>query len=120
MGMSTWYHGSPYNIDFLITGSTITQDINLAKVFSHKPTIVSTEDDGTIKHNGLLKGYLYIIDEDVKEDDVIEHPRTTMERGKEWLITRQLKLKQVETVELNKEELLSPEDISRLKGAGAP
>lgn len=113
--MGIWYHGSPHKIDFLITGSTITQDINLAKVFSHKPTIVSTEDDGTIKHNGLLRGYLYIIDEDVQEDDVIEHPRTTMQHGKEWLITRQLKLKQVETVELNMEEFLSNEDIRRLK-----
>lgn len=118
--MGIWYHGSPHNIDFLITGSTITQDINLARIFSHKPTIVSMADDGTIKHNDLLRGYLYIIDEDVQEDDIIEHPRTTMEKGKEWLITRQLKLKFVETVELNKEEILSIEDIRRLKGAGVP
>lgn len=36
-----WYHGSPIVLASLVPGSTITQDKDLARVFSHKPSLVS-------------------------------------------------------------------------------
>ena len=36
-----WYHGSPLQLKRLRAGSTITQDRDLARVFSHKPSLVS-------------------------------------------------------------------------------
>lgn len=77
-------------------GSTITQNKDLASVFSHKPTCVSIDDNGHMKHNGRVEGYLYKIDEEVGEDDVYPHPRTTMEKGLEWLTNKELKVKLIE------------------------
>jgi hypothetical protein len=57
-----WYHGSPKVLDVLRAGSIITQDRELARVFSHKPTLVSVDDAGEmrqIKHNGTEAGFLY-------------------------------------------------------------
>ena len=51
-----WYHGSPLELRVLREGSTITQDRHLATVFSHKPTVVSMEDDGRLRHNGTQPG----------------------------------------------------------------
>ena len=110
-----WYHGSPYELRILREGSTITQRRELACIFSHKPTIVSTNDDGSIKHNGTEPGYLYIIAEDVSEDDVVPHPRTTMGPGDEWLTTRDLRLRFVGAVEVTAEELLSTEELEDLR-----
>ena len=58
---STWFHGSPLNLEKLCKGSSITQIEKLARVFSTKPTIVSVSDDGSIRHNGKEKGYIYKI-----------------------------------------------------------
>jgi len=41
----TWWHGFTYQLAILSPGSTITQNSHLAEVFSHKPSIVSMEDD---------------------------------------------------------------------------
>lgn len=57
-----WWHGSPYQLTYLLAGSTITQNRLLAEVFSHKPAIISVEDDGRIRHNGILNGYLYQVE----------------------------------------------------------
>ena len=46
-----WYHGSPYELTTIRKGSTITPNIDLARVFSHKPSCVSIEDNELIKHN---------------------------------------------------------------------
>ena len=79
----TWYHGSPFELTTLREGSTITQDRNLARVFSHKPTLVSVSDDGKIQHSGTVSGFLYLIAEDIQPDDVYPHPTSSMEAGKE-------------------------------------
>ncbi|MBN1934617.1 MAG: hypothetical protein JW934_08120 [Anaerolineae bacterium] len=110
-----WYHGSPLQLTVLRQGSTITRDRHLAEVFSHKPEIVSLEDDGTIRHNGTLPGFLYRIDEPVGEDDVYPHPRTTMGPGKEWLTRRDLKLALIGAVEQIESEFLSAAEIEALK-----
>jgi hypothetical protein len=94
-GFTPWFHGSPFELDSLRVGSTITQDRHLAEVFSHKPTLVSAEDDGSIRHNGIAPGYLYLVAESLQPSDVIPHPRTTMPPGWEWLTTRELPVVQL-------------------------
>ena len=52
-----WYHGSNMVFSELREGSTITQWKELAEAFSHQPDRLSYDDDGTIYHNGMEKGY---------------------------------------------------------------
>ncbi len=110
-----WYHGSPFELEYIYKRSTITQDRHLAEVFSHKPEIVADFDDGRIKHNGELNGYLYLIDEKITEEDVYPHPDSNMSMGKEWLTTRALKVKLITSTEVAEEELFSQEEIARLR-----
>ncbi len=92
--MNIWYHGSDQRFDILLEGSTITQRRELAEAFSHKPSMLCIEDDGTITHNGNKSGVLYVIDEAIiLGQDVIPHPRSAMEPGMEWITTRPLKVK---------------------------
>lgn len=118
-----WYHGSPFELTALHVGSTITQRRDLARIFSHKPMIVSIDDEGHIKHNGALPGYLYIIDEAVAPEDVEAHPRTTMGPGDEWLTHRELRVRLLSVVEPRPEELLTEaelEDLHHRIGARRP
>lgn len=48
-------------------------------------------DDGTFKHNGTVHGYLYLIDEEVKAEDVYPHPHPINASKWEWLTKRELK-----------------------------
>ncbi len=111
----SWYHGSPFELRSIRKGSTITQKRGLARIFSHKPTIVSVEHDGAIRHNGKAPGYLYLIAETIGPEDVTPHPRTTMGPGDEWLITRELPVQFLEATEPRTEELLTEKDIAELR-----
>lgn len=111
----TWYHGSPYQLALLREGSTITRERHLAEIFSHKPTIVSMEDDGTIRHNGTAAGYLYRVIDLVAEEDVYPHPRSSMPAGKEWLTRRGLRVELIGPVEVREEERLSEEDLREIR-----
>ena len=62
-----WYHGSNQIFSELRVNSTITQWKELAEAFSHQPSCLGYDDNGVICHNGTEKGYLYIIDEPVKQ-----------------------------------------------------
>ncbi|MDF2524169.1 MAG: hypothetical protein K0R31_1810 [Clostridiales bacterium] len=114
--MNIWYHGSPAVLTELRVGSTITMHYYLACVFSHKPSFVSMDDDGIVKHNGREDGLLYIIDEPVDvNEDVEPHPRSTMGEGQEWLTKRTLKMKLIQ--EIGKPEsgdILFEEDVNEL------
>lgn len=91
-----WYHGSNQKFDLLLEGSTITQWKELAEAFSHKPTRLS-ENDGKIFHNGVEKGFLYIIDEPIEVDvDIYNHPMSSMYKNAEFLTKRPLKVKLIE------------------------
>lgn len=91
---AVWYHGSDKVFTELRTGSTVTQWRTLAEAFSHQPTALSYEDDGTITHNGMAPGFLYIIDEPITVGvDIHPHPRTTMDENAEFLTDRPLKVK---------------------------
>lgn len=109
-----WYHGSPLELDVLLLDSTITQNAALARAFSHKPTLLSFEDEVTpprIRHNGTRLGLLYRIDEPITSADVHPHPRTSMAPGLEWLTTHPLRLTLIADVELDPNEFLNEDDI---------
>jgi hypothetical protein len=123
-----WFHGSPYQIEILRAGSTITRDEALARAFSHKPAILCIDDDGPggrrIQHNGVQPGLLYVIDEVVGDEDVYPHPNSSMLPGYEWLTRRPLRLRLVGPVEIQPGDWLSEEEVEELrqqqmKGAGA-
>lgn len=115
-----WYHGSLLRLTVLRPGSTITQDRELARVFSHKPSLVvqDVDSDGRrrIRHSGRLQGFLYKIAEAVGEEDVYPHPYTTMEAGQEWLTRRELKVELIGVTEVNEDELLTPERRVAVRG----
>jgi hypothetical protein len=115
-----WYHGSPAKFADLRTGSTITKHYHLACVFSHKPSNVSINDEGIIKHNGRENGLLYIVDEPIDLiQDVEPHPRSTMGEGMEWLTKRTLKLRLLEEIGQPKlNDILTEEEINELINYG--
>ncbi|MBS6564248.1 MAG: hypothetical protein DBY09_06095 [Selenomonadales bacterium] len=95
-----WYHGSDEIFSKLKVGSTITQWKELAEAFSHKPTQLSYDDNGIIKHNGVRNGYLYVINEPIEIGaDIYQHPNTSMDEGVEFLTKRALKVKMIEKIE---------------------
>ncbi len=110
----SWYHGSPLELTVLRTGSTITQKRKLARIFSHKPTIVSVDDDGQIKHNGKRPGYLYLIVDEIRPEDIVPHPHTTMAAGEEWLTTRELRVQLIGPTEIMSGEQLTDNDYTAL------
>ena len=111
----TWYHGSPLQLTVLRAGSTITRNRDLARVFSHKPPLVSIGDDGTLQHTGTTPGYLYRIDEPLGPGDVTPHPRTTMPAGLEWLTRRELRLALIGPTEVREKEFLTEEQVAELR-----
>jgi len=111
----SWYHGSPLGLSILRVGSTITQKRELAQIFSHKPTIVSVSDDGQIRHNGAISGYLYIITDEIQSKDVIPHHQTTMSDGDEWLTTCELHLRLLCATDVIPAEQLTDEDYEMLR-----
>ena len=114
----TWYHGSPLRLTVLSCGSTITQERNLARIFSHKPTLVSQDIDEygqpIIKHTGVQAGFLYRIAEPIQSVDVYPHPETTMGVGQEWLTTRSMRVELIEPTSVAGNELLTAEEIAAL------
>jgi len=83
-----WYHGSQRPIGALREGSSITQDADVARAFSHRPSLVSQSGDGRIKHDGALPGYLYVVAEEVRPEDVFPHLHPVNADHWEWLTRR--------------------------------
>ena len=110
-----WYHGSQQELTALSVGSSITQDRDIARIFSHRPTISTVEDDGTHKHNGTAPGYLHIIDEPITEEDIEPHPHPINASKWEWLTKREIKVRLIEQPAFRKEELLTDEDLTALQ-----
>ena len=92
-----WFHGSPLELDVLREGSTITQWKELAEAFAKKPKLLSYRKiNGKIFHTGFKKGYLYVIDEPLLIDiDIYQHPKSSMDKGVEFLTKRPIKLKRI-------------------------
>lgn len=118
----TWYHGSQQKLSKLRVGSSITQNRNVAKAFSHKPSIVSMSDAGEslsdklrVKHNGATPGYLYVVADDIGPDDVYPHPHPANADRWEWLTNRELKLKLIEQTTAMDQERLTDQEIAEIK-----
>ena len=88
-----WYHGSPAKLTCLTKGSMVTPFEAIAKAFSHKPSLLSmSEDMTTVKHNGELPGFLYVVSEEVCEGDVVELSGT---KQTHWEIRRDFRVRLV-------------------------
>jgi hypothetical protein len=113
-----WYHGSPTKLTWLRIGSTITQDRELARIFSHKPTLVCQDDDvagrRVFKHNGTQPGYLYRLVAPICETEIEPHPASTMAAGQEWLTRYVLRVELVEPTVIDTEEILSEAEVTIL------
>ncbi|OQB40248.1 MAG: hypothetical protein BWY06_01272 [Candidatus Latescibacteria bacterium ADurb.Bin168] len=114
--IASWYHGSPLRLTVLRKGSTITPDRDLARVFSHRPALVSikTGTRGFIKHNGEEPGFLYAV-EVAGDVDITPPPSTTMEPGDEWITTRDLPLHLIEPTVVREGERLNEAEVAELK-----
>ena len=110
-----WFHGSQQRLSRLRPGSSVTRNKNVAKAFSHRPSIVSWSDEGEIKHNGLTPGYLYSISEAIGPDDVHPHPSPVNADRWEWLTNREFALELIEETAVTPSERLTDEEIRRLR-----
>ena len=113
-----WYHGSPLRLRAIRKRSTVTQDRDLARVFSHRPSLVSVSDGmgaPRIKHDGTTPGFLYRVAEDVRPGDVRPHPRSSVGCGKEWLTNRELRVTLVGATEIVERERLTEKEIAALR-----
>ena len=111
----TWYHGSQQKLTTLRVGSSITQNRNVAKAFSHRPSLLTQSGGGTVKHDGVTPGYLYIVADEIAPDDVRPHPHPVNVTRWEWLTNRELTLKLVEQTVVTDEERLTDQEIAEIK-----
>lgn len=112
-----WFHGTPLDLTVLRSGSSVTQNRGLARVFSFKPTVVSISDGGEIMHNGQRSGILYRLAGPIADKDMVPHARSAMPAGLEWVTTRELFIEMVTRTEVRPDELLTDQDIARLVGS---
>lgn len=110
-----WYHGSQQELTVLRVGSSITQNRDIARIFSHRPSILSMEDDGTFHHSGTVYGYLYLLDEAISPADVYPHPHPINASKWEWLTTRAVKVRLLERPAIGEAERLREEEIAELR-----
>ena len=110
----TWYHGSQQELTKLRVGSSITQNRNVAKAFSHRPSLLTQSEGGTVKHDGMTPGYLYTVADEIGPDDVRPHPHPVNVTRWEWLTNRELKLELIEQTIVTDEERLTGQEIADL------
>ena len=96
-----WYHSSNRKFSLLREGSTITPWKELARAFSHRPSVLEYDGEN-IRHNGKEQGFLFVIDEPVEMGkDIFPHPRSTMDPGLEFITKRPLKVRLIEETEIS-------------------
>ena len=111
----TWYHGSQQRLTTLRVGSSISQNRNVAKAFSHRPSLLAQSEGGAVKHDGVTPGYLYIVADEIGPDDVYPHPHPVNITRWEWLTNRELKLELIEQTVVTDEERLTVQEIAEMK-----
>jgi len=108
-----WYHGSPEKLSVLRKGSWVTQSKELAKAFSHKPSLISFGDDSqTVKHNGQQSGFLFIVSETVGPDDV-SYLRDTAQTH--WQIQHDFQVRLVAILPVDDPPQLGEEAITAMR-----
>lgn len=110
-----WYHGSQKRLSSLRAGSSISRNRQVAKAFSHRPSLVSWSDEGDVKHDGSTPGYLYLVSEELGPNDVRPHPHPINVDRWEWLTNRELALELIEETAVTPSERLTDEEIRCLR-----
>jgi hypothetical protein len=110
-----WYHGSDQQLTSLRVGSSITQLRDLARAFSHRPTLLAQSEGGSVRHNGERPGYLYRVAEELQPDDIYAHPHPINATRWEWQITREVAVELLEVTEVRADELLTDEEIAWIR-----
>ena len=111
---STWYHGSDQQLEMLRANSSVTQNRDLARAFSHQPTLLS-HSGNSVRHNGVADGFLYVVDEDLESKDLIPHPHPCNADKWEWLVTREVRVKLIEQTKPLAHERFTDEEIATIK-----
>jgi hypothetical protein len=116
----SWYHGSPRRLTILRAGSTITQNKELARIFSHKPAVVVGDHSGQRwKHSGpFSQGVLYRLTEAVSENDIEPVPNTSLSPGVEWNTRKEFGLELVSETDAKPEELLTKHELREMAADG--
>lgn len=112
---SAWFHGSQQPLTTLQVGSSITHDRDVARIFSHRPSLVSHAGPRGLKHNGTTSGYLYRVVEAVSAEDVYPHPHPVNRDRWEWLTRRELRVEQLEVTQVRAAERLSEDELAALR-----
>ena len=110
-----WYHGSQQPLTTLRAGSSITHHIAVARAFSHRPSLVSQAGDGTVKHDGTAPGYLHVVAEEIRPEDIYPHPHPVNAARWEWLTNREVRLQLLERTQVREDEQLTEDDIAELR-----
>lgn len=108
-----WYHGSPEKLTVLREGSWVTQFKELAKAFSHRPSLISFGDDNqTVKHDGQQSGFLYVLSEPVGPDMVSYLAHTALTH---WQTQRDIQVQLLSELPIDDPPQLSAEDIAAMR-----
>lgn len=110
-----WYHGSTRRLTRLAEGSTITQHRNLARALAHRPSLVSLDGNGTVRHNGTEPGYIYCVSEEVRPRDVKGHTVLGSGEPGAWVTERPLRIKLIGRIEPDPDERLTDQEALRLR-----
>ena len=71
-----------------------------------------SDDPNSIKHNGVVPGFLYVVAEQVGPDDVDVLPGTD---STHWITNRDLTLRFVEEIPVDQPAQLTEEEATRLR-----
>ena len=81
--------------------SSITQNRDVAKAFSHRPSLMSMSqseagETWSVRHDGVTPGYLYVVAEEIGSGDARPHPHPVNVSRWEWLTNRDMELRFIE------------------------
>jgi hypothetical protein len=107
-----WYHGSPEKLTILRRESWVTPFVEVAKAFAHKPSLISFGDEGSVKHDGQVPAFLYIVDEVTAQQDIC-YLRDTAQTH--WQTQRDLCLKLVSLLPIDDPPQLSTAEIEAMR-----
>ena len=120
----TWFHGSQQKLTLLRAGSSITQNRDVAKAFSHRPSKVAMSyggdgepeiHDWKVRHDGVTPGFLYVVSDEIASDDVRPHPHPANASRFEWLTKGELRLELIEETVVTDSERMTDEEIAALE-----
>ena len=119
-GGSPWYHGSQQRLTTLRAGSSVTQNSDVAKAFSHRPSLMSMTqpeegEQWSVRHDGTTPGYLYVVAEEIGAGDARPHPHPVNLSRWEWLTNRDVKLQFIEETHVTDGEKLTDDQIAELR-----